>query len=127
MWCAAVLGEIVLPLCAQTPPSGASARRALIITNTIYKILPRAPVDGSGANDLEEVLSDAQFAVSVKHDLDGKSLTDVLDKFQLSVRPTDITFVYYSGYAAQVRGKITCFPWISIRTSRRADIDLFRI
>src|ERR1017187_5600350 len=102
LWWAGILGGSVVPLCAQTPPRSDAVRRALIIINTRYQMLPWAPVDDSGTKDLEEVLRDAQFAVSNVHDLDGESLPEALDKFQSSVQRDDIAFVYYSGYSIQV-------------------------
>src|ERR1035438_6172322 len=102
LWWATILGGRVLPLDPQTATLGDAAKRALIISNTGYLKLSRAPVDDSGTKDLEEVLRDAQFVVSVKHDLDLKSLTQVLDEFQSSVHRGDIGFIYYSGYAMQV-------------------------
>ena len=110
LWWACILGGSAVPLCAQTPPGGDAARRALIITNTVYQMLPRPPMDDSGTKDLEEVLRDAQFVVSKEHDLDGKSLTQALDKFQSIVKPRDIAFVYYSGYTIQVNEKNYLVP-----------------
>jgi uncharacterized caspase-like protein len=79
------------------------ARRALIIANTKYKNLPVPPVDNGGAEELEEVLSDADFDVRVRQDLDQASITKVLDEFASSVQPGDIVLLYYSGYLKNER------------------------
>lgn len=97
-WATLLSGSAVSLWSQTSPPHGDGVRRALIIANMEYKILPWTPVDSSGAKALEEVLRDASFTVSVKQDLDRESIKEALDGFASSVRSGDIVLLYYSGY-----------------------------
>lgn len=99
-WATTLIGSVSLWAQA-SPPRGDSARHAVIISNTAYEKLPRAPVDISGAKALEEVLRDAQFVVSVEHDLNLNSIRQVLDGIPSKVRAGDVVLLYYSGYMKQ--------------------------
>src|ERR1017187_1797060 len=96
---AAWLVVLSVPLSSQTSAQGGDPpRRALVVINTDYSILPRPPVDDSGAKSLADALRDAHFEVELRENLDLNSLSEVLEKFQTSVNSNDICFFYYSGY-----------------------------
>jgi formylglycine-generating enzyme required for sulfatase activity len=97
-------------LAAQTPvrdpgpgASAAPRKMALLIANSRYQSLPE-PVGTAGAAALEQLLRELKFdAVNAVTNLSLKQMADAVNTFATSLRPNDVAFFYYSGYAMQSR------------------------
>jgi sulfatase modifying factor 1 len=82
---------------AQTP-----ARRALLIGNGNYQLLPKNETPFINVQTLEGALSVAGFTVESHRDLDQRELIGVVSRFADSVQPGDIVVFFFSGCGMQV-------------------------
>lgn len=85
---------------AQNTP--ARGRRAVLIANAAYSRLPAAAFVDPNLTVLGQALEGAGFAVKIVRDLSYQALYDNVNSSMFSdVRPGDVCFVYYTGYAIQ--------------------------
>jgi sulfatase modifying factor 1 len=76
-------------------------RLALLVGNQRYsKLKPLAAVE-SEVDLVREALMGAAFEITPVKDANYEALRKALESFVAAVKPGDICFVYYSGYAAQ--------------------------
>ncbi len=86
----------------QAQPAGAPVRRALVIGNSEYANLPRLPIARTEAQLMAESLRKAGFEVTVALDIQMPAFfTEQQNPFIESVKPGDVSLVYYAGYAIQ--------------------------
>lgn len=85
-------------------------RAALIIGNSAYQGLVPLPNAATDARHIGEVLSKANFEVTIGDDLDKVSLEKTIRDFLRSLNDGDVALFYYSGHAVQVGGENYILP-----------------
>ena len=99
--CVALAGGCSSVFAQISPNPAKPSRRALVVTNTRYGKLQPLPNQDRAVESLVNALRDAQFQVVTQQNLDLASFSDVVDRFQMSIQPGDISLVYYMGYIIQ--------------------------
>ena len=93
---------------AQTPPP---KRRALLIANSGYRLLPPLPSAAQDAAVLEPALKDLGFEVTIERDLTLDKMLVAEGRFEKAIQPGDVCFFYYAGYAIQVNNENFLLPF----------------
>ncbi len=99
---------VFCPLLPAQPP--AAPRRALVIANSNYDVLPKVPASSANADAVKTALESLHFQVVAKHDLNQRALRDEITAFTDSLKPGDIVFFYYSGYGTDLEGDNYLLP-----------------
>jgi len=93
----AVLLALLAPLtCAQT-----GRRLALVIGNSSYRGVPTLEVAANDARTMSASLTQAGFSVRQVINATQMQFADAVRQFASDLRPDDVAFFYYCGYAAQ--------------------------
>jgi formylglycine-generating enzyme required for sulfatase activity len=107
---ACILGAfcVFCSLLPAQPP--AAPRRALVIANSNYAVLPKVPASSANSDVVKTALESLHFQVVVKRDLDQRALGAEIRAFTESLKPGDIVFFYYSGYGTDLEGDNYLLP-----------------
>ena len=93
---------LLFPVLAQDlPQSGKGQRRALLIANSNYGVLPRLPVAAAGIESLRTALNQAGFSLTSLANVTKDSLLDIDTFLKETLQPGDSLLLYYAGYAVQ--------------------------
>jgi TPR repeat protein len=98
-------------------------RAALVIGNSAYQGLTPLPNAVKDARRIGDVLSKANFEVTIGDDLDKASLEKTVREFLRSLNDGDVALFYYSGHAIQVAGENFILP-VDARLSSSYDLEV---
>ena len=97
-----------------------SERLALVIGNSAYHTAPlRNPVND--AEDMSTVLSGLGFNVTIKKNVDRRSLEDAIRQFGRQLRQGGVGLFYFSGHGMQVEGRNYLIP-VNSRIESESDV-----
>jgi uncharacterized caspase-like protein len=109
-------------LLSSAPQAAANGRAALLIANAAYPdseaVLPTPIAD---ARALGEALKAKGFRVETVENASKEALQAAIDRFQRSLEPDGIAFVFFSGYGIQVARKNYLIP-VDARIWSEADV-----
>jgi formylglycine-generating enzyme required for sulfatase activity len=88
----------------------AAKKRALVIGNGAYRILPKVPPSHANAEAVRTQLTALGFETDLKLDLDQKGMAGAIRAFAATLQPGDIVFFYYSGYGMEEQGENFLLP-----------------
>jgi len=93
---------ILFPALAQVVPAPAKGqRRALLVANSEYSVLPPLPVAAAGMDGLRAALTQAGFSPSLLPNLTKDTLAEIDNFLEKTLQPGDSLLFYYAGYAVQ--------------------------
>ncbi|MGA3187428.1 MAG: SUMF1/EgtB/PvdO family nonheme iron enzyme [Bryobacteraceae bacterium] len=104
-----IIAFILFPAFAQDQ-AAKGQRRALLVANSAYSVLPALPVAAAGVEPLRLALSQTGFSVTLLQNVTKDGLDDI-DKFlQQTLQPGDSLLFYYAGYAVQAENGNVIVP-----------------
>lgn len=116
----------ILCAVAADPAHGETAegrRAALVIGNSAYESLNPLPNAVNDARRIGDVLTKANFEVTVGTDLTKVELEESVRNFLRSLNDGDVALFYYSGHAVQVAGQNFILP-VDASLSSSYDLEL---
>jgi uncharacterized caspase-like protein len=122
------IARLVIALCAaviglQMAPASAEKRVALVIGNSAYQHTRPLPNPKSDAEAIARLLGENGFAdVTLKSDLDYRTMREVVRSFGEAAREADIALVYYGGHGIEVAGENYLVP-VDAKLVRDTDLE----
>jgi uncharacterized caspase-like protein len=122
------IARLVIALCAavaalQVAPAGAEKRVALVMGNSAYQHTRALPNPKSDAGAIARLLGENGFAdVTLKSDLDYRTMREVVRAFGAAAREADIALVYYGGHGIEVAGENYLVP-VDAKLVRDTDLE----
>ncbi len=106
----AILPAVLILVCLAGGATAADRRAALVIGNSAYTNLPALPNAVNDADRIGDLLSQANFEVTIGTDLDKAGLEKAVREFLRTLNDGDVALFYYSGHAVQVAGENFIIP-----------------
>ena len=97
-------------LLAQSRPSFADKRVALVIGNSNYLHTPALANPGNDGNDVAQALTAIGFEVTLKLDVEKRAMDQVVAQFARTAKTADAVLFYYAGHGMQYQGKNYLMP-----------------
>ena len=122
------IARLVIALCAavaglQMAPADAEKRVALVIGNSAYRHTRALPNPKNDAEAIARLLGENGFAdVTLKSDLDYRTMREVVRAFGATAREADIALVYYGGHGIEVAGENYLVP-VDAKLVRGTDLE----
>jgi TPR repeat protein len=126
----AVAALCVLAACcaAAAADSVPGRRAALVIGNAHYQSLPELDNALNDADRIGKVLREANFEVTVGHDLTKAGLEKTVRAFLQTLNDGDVALFYYSGHAVQVAGENFILPVdASLSSSYDLEVESYNV
>ncbi|MDQ6434689.1 caspase family protein [Mesorhizobium sp. LHD-90] len=124
----AVLSVFSLVAASAAENAVSGRRAALVIGNSGYENLPKLPNAVNDAERISQVLSDANFEVTVGENLDKAGLEKTVREFLQTLSDGDVALFYYTGHAVQVADQNFIIPVdASLTSSYDLEVETYNV
>ena len=107
----ALVGLALLMISLAAGPSPAhAARRAFVVGNSSYASVPALPNPANDARDLAKRLEGLDYRVTLLVDATRSQFLQTFQAFSASLKPEDVSLLYYAGHGLQIGGENYLFP-----------------